>query len=357
VDYSNPLRVYASYQYGGLGYSANGGAVFSSGTSGLDLTYTNWMTPYVLDKNVPTTIYCGTYRVFKTVNGMASWAPISPDLSSPHVQLLGTITTIDVARSDPNVIYCGTDNANVWVTTNGGVSWAQVNAGLPYRWVTRVAVHPDSANVCYVTLSGYKVDSTGSHIYRTTNYGAAWTSIRGNLPDAPINDVIIDPANTAQLFIATDIGVEYTTDLGSSWNTFGGGFPAFVPCHDLTLYEPTRMLVVWTHGRSAWKIMVSPPVGVPPAIASLPTRFRLEQNYPNPFNGISNIRFRIAESGYVSLKVFDVAGREVATLMNEWKEAGVYSVGFDGAELASGVYLYRLQSGNLAQTKKLLLLR
>ncbi len=115
---------------------------------------------------------------------MASWTPISPDLANGHVQNLGTITTVDVSKSNPNVIYCGTDDANVWVTTNGGTNWTKVNSGLPYRWVTRVTINNDSANVCYVTLSGYKVDSTGAHIYRTTNYGSSWTSISSNLPDA-----------------------------------------------------------------------------------------------------------------------------------------------------------------------------
>ena len=199
VDYTTSLRVYASSQFGGLGRSTNGGATFQSGTSGLDLTYTNWMTPYVMDKNDPLTLYCGTYKIHKTTNGMQSWTEISPDLANAHTQSLGSITTVDVSKSDPNVIYCGTDDANVWVTTSGGTNWSKINSGLPYRWVTRVAVHPDSANVCYVTLSGYKVDSTGSHIFRTTNYGTTWTSIKGNLPDAPINDIIIDPANTNSL--------------------------------------------------------------------------------------------------------------------------------------------------------------
>ncbi|MEO6695863.1 MAG: hypothetical protein ABIY50_13245, partial [Ignavibacteria bacterium] len=181
VDYTDPMRVYASSQTGGLAVSGDGGNSFSGATIGLDLTYTNWMTPYVMDKNNPLTLYCGTYKIHKTTNGMQSWTVISPDLAQGHVRNLGTITTVDVAKSNPQVIYCGTDDANVWVTVNGGSNWARINAGLPSRWVTRVTIHPDSANVCYVALSGYKVDSTGSHIFRTTNYGSSWTSIRGNL--------------------------------------------------------------------------------------------------------------------------------------------------------------------------------
>lgn len=385
VDYSNSQNVYASGQNGGLGRSTNGGASFSSAISGLDRTFTNWMTPYVMDKNNPQTLYCGTYRIHRTTNGMQSWTPISPDLANGHRELLGTITTVDVSRFNPNVIYCGTDDANVWVTTSGGSSWQKINTSLPRRWVTRVTVHPDSANVCYVALSGYKVDSTGSHIYRTTNYGSTWTSINGNLPEVPINDVVIDPLDTRTLYIATDVGVMYTTDLGSVWSVLGAGFPTSVPCHDLTLHNPTRTLVVWTHGRSAFKITLPPPTSVS-TTNDIPTLFKLFQNYPNPFsagggsafggNPATNIRFHltagaVVQAGisdfarpngkggreFVSLKVHDALGREVATLVDEELAAGMHEVTFDASGLASGVYVYRLEVGGKAQTRKMLLLK
>ncbi|MDZ4713650.1 MAG: T9SS type A sorting domain-containing protein [bacterium] len=362
VDYSNSQRVYASSQMGGLVRSTDGGNTFFGGTSGLDLQYTNWMTPYVIDKNNPLTLYAGSYKIHKSTNAMASWTAISPDLAAPHIRNLGTITTVDVAKSNPNVIYCGTDNAKVWCTTNGGTNWLQVNAGLPYRWVTRVAVHPDSANVCYVTLSGYKVDSTGSHIFRTTNYGSNWISIKGNLPDAPINDVIIDPDNTNTLYIGTDITVMYSSNLGASWNILAAGIPSNVPCHDLTFHQPTRALVVWTHGRSAFKTVV-PIVGVGNNISSLPDQFDLLQNYPNPFNPVTNLEFEISAFGTVSIKVYDALGKEIADLVNGKKSPGKYSVKFDGSDLPSGVYFYRMtvasQNGliDFNEVRKMLLVK
>jgi hypothetical protein len=93
----------------------------------------------------------------------------------------------------------------------------------------------------------------------------------------------------------------------------------------------------------------------------LPTELRLIQNYPNPFNPTTNIKFQIpssnAQLGFVSMKVFDVLGREVATLVNEVKQPGEYSVVFDGTNLPSGVYYYRLSSGNFTQTRKMILIR
>jgi hypothetical protein len=364
VDYTTSQRVYASSQNGGLGRSTNGGSTFFSATSGLDLLYTNWMTPYVMDKNNPLIMYCGTYKIHRSTNGAASWSQISPDLANGHVQNLGTVTTIDVAKSNPNVIYCGTDDANVWVTTNGGTNWVKINNGLPYRWVTRVTIHPDSANVCYVTLSGYKVDSTGSHIYRTANYGSSWISIKGNLPDAPINDVIIDPADYRTLYIATDIAVMQTTNLGTNWSVLGTGFPTNVPCHDLTLHNPTRTLIVWTHGRSAFKISV--PVGIQSTGNEVPVSFNLYQNYPNPFNPVTKIRFSIppyeggkgdVKGGFVTLKVYDLLGKEIVTLVNQQLKLGTYEVTFDGKDLSSGVYFYRLWADGFTDTKRMVLLK
>lgn len=363
VDYNNSQNVYASSQNGAIGRSTDGGITYLSATSGLDLAYTNWMTPFVMDKNNPQTLYCGTYKIFKTTNGMQSWTAISPDLANAHIVNLGTVTTVDVSKSDPNVVYCGTDDANVWVTTSGGTNWNKINSGLSYRWVTRVAVHPDSANVCYVTLSGYKVDSTGSHIFRTTNFGSSWNSIKGNLPDAPVNDVIIDPSNTNTLYIATDITVMFTTNLGAQWNILSSGIPSNIPCHDLTLHNPTRTLVVWTHGRSAYKINLSTITNTENNISQNVSGFKLYQNYPNPFNPETKIKYSITsnvkrEMSDVRIIIYDILGKEISALVKESKIAGSYEVIFDGTNLPSGVYYYQLTvNGNLISTKKMLLLK
>jgi hypothetical protein len=84
--------------------------------------------------------------------------------------------------------------------------------------------------------------------------------------------------------------------------------------------------------------------------------FKLYDNYPNPFNPTTRIQFSIADRQLTIVKVYDVLGREVVTLVNEVKEPGTYTVQFSGSGLASGVYFYRLQAGSFVQTKKLLLL-
>jgi hypothetical protein len=94
---------------------------------------------------------------------------------------------------------------------------------------------------------------------------------------------------------------------------------------------------------------------------SIPGEFTLEQNYPNPFNPSTNIGFRVADLGFVSLKVYDILGNEVATLVNEQKPAGEYKVEFSPESSiqhqASGIYFYKLEAGNFTQTKKMILMK
>lgn len=90
---------------------------------------------------------------------------------------------------------------------------------------------------------------------------------------------------------------------------------------------------------------------------SLPADFKLEQNYPNPFNAKTNFEFWIADFGFVTLKIYNVLGNEIATIVNEEKPAGEHRVEFDAGQLASGIYLYRLSSGSYSQTRKMILLK
>ncbi len=89
----------------------------------------------------------------------------------------------------------------------------------------------------------------------------------------------------------------------------------------------------------------------------IPKVFALDQNYPNPFNPSTTILFSIPQRGNVSLKIYDVLGNEVATLVNDEKPAGMYEVEFDASQLSSGVYFYRIITDSFIQTKKMILIR
>ena len=364
VDPTNPNRIYAEFQNGGLAYSADGGATFNNGRSGISATdRKNWSTPFVMDPNSTLTLYTGTHRAYKTTNGMQGWTVISGDLTRGQNGRIGTITTIDVARSDPRVIYVGTDDGKVSVTTDGGTSWNDVTGTLPMRWVTRVAIDPDSANVAYVTHSGYLEDQFASHIHKTYDFGQMWISIGNGLPDMPLNDVIVDPDARPYLYIATDVGVMYSSNQGTTWQVLGTGFPE-VPVHDLTLHSPTRKLLAFTHGRSVYSIDLSTLTSIRIVAHSVPHDFILHQNYPNPFNPSTTIRFDVPHTSHVDLSVFDVAGREVASLINEALKPGSYEVSWNvdtfapnSPGLGSGVYFCRLKAGSMALTRKMVFIK
>jgi photosystem II stability/assembly factor-like uncharacterized protein len=261
VDFTNSDVIYAEYQWGHLRKSIDLGYSWIDMMDGINENdRRNWCTPVVMDPVDNMTLYYGTYRLYKTTNGGGVWIPISDDLTDgPGGANLsyGTITTIGPAPSNPLVVYAGTDDANLWVTTSSGASWTRIDSELPDRWVTRVAVDPYADSIAYVALSGHTVSGTLPHIYRTTNYGGSWQPISSNLPEAPINDLIVDPMNTSVLYAGSDVGVYVTENLGESWEPLGFGLP-ITAVHDLSLHEPTRKLVAGTHGRSMFSCQLPP---------------------------------------------------------------------------------------------------
>ena len=362
VDPNNNKYIYGESQYGVLYRSEDGGFQFDPARIGISSTEPkNWNTPVVFNPQNSTTLYYGSNRLYKSVNRAVSWTSISPPLAETHSGnvIFGTITTITVAPSDTNCIYSGTDDGNVWVTKDQGTSWAQISKALPLRWITRIAVDPFNKDIAYVTLSGYKQDDYLPHIFKTTNAGSTWENISGNLPEVPLNDVIVDSNNTSVIYVASDVGIFYTND-NLVWNLLGSDLPN-IPVTDITLHNPTRTLVAATFGRSMWKYDLNQ-ITVIKNNKELINEFVLSQNYPNPFNPTTKIKFTtpVVDALYAStttLRIYDILGNEIATLVNETKPAGIYEIEFNGSNLASGIYIYKLTAGKYSASRKMLLLK
>lgn len=358
VDPTNPNVIYAESQNGALGKSVNGGSTFSDATNGISSSEkTNWSTPVIMDPNNNNVLYYGTNRVYRTTNGAGLWTAISPDLTNGNQARLGTVTTIGVAPANSNVIIAGTDDANVWITTNTGTNWTKVSTTLPYRWVTRVAFDHVNENIAYVTFNGLKWKDPQPHVFRTTNKGQNWTDISNNLPDAPVNAFDIDPLRPNLLFVGSDVGAYFSTNTGQSWAFLGTGLP-MVSVYDFKIHPVARYLVAGTHGRSMYKIDLAQIVGVTSNSENIPDGFALEQNYPNPFNPGTKINYRSPSIGIVAIKVYDILGNEIAVLVNKRHEAGNYSIEFNANNLSSGIYFYSLYSnGILKDTKRMILVK
>jgi len=256
VDPRDPDVIYCEYQWGNMYKSTDGGNSWSWAMNGIDYAGDrhNWNTPIAMDPTNPDALYYGSNRLWKTTNAANDWDVVSPDLSGgpyPDKPSYGTITTIGVSRLNSQVIYVGTDDGRVQVTTNGGTTWTRVDAGLPDRWVTRVVPDQYDVNTAYVTISGYQWSEPMAHIYKTTNNGSTWVPVSGDLPDVPVMDLIVDPHIPDRLYAGTDVGVWATDNGGTNWYLLSDGAP-IATVHDMEFHFGTRKLVIGTHGRSTF---------------------------------------------------------------------------------------------------------
>jgi hypothetical protein len=256
------------------------------------------------------------------------------------------------------VVYVGTDDGRVWVTPNGGGAWNAIDAGLPTRWVTRVAVDPADAATAWVSFSGMRWEDPLSYVYETTDMGQTWTAIDGNLPAAPVNVILPDPELPGALYAGTDVGVYFRSGWGGAWAPLASGLPR-APVLDLVLHNPTRELTAGTHGRSMFTLDVSSLTAVDEAPVAAA---RLLPAQPNPFNPATTLRFALAEAADVMLEVFDARGRKVATVAEGRFGAGEHRVRWRaeddrGRALPSGVYLARLAAAGGTSARKLTLLK
>ncbi|HEY0640546.1 MAG TPA: glycosyl hydrolase, partial [Pseudonocardiaceae bacterium] len=222
----------------------------------------NWVAPLEFAAD-PSTLFGGSEFVnrINVTAGQRVWQRISPDLTEgtePRAPGFGTITAIGTTPADPNLVYAGTDSGLVWVSRNATASASQVtwerlsSPAFPGRWVTRITVDPQDARVAWASFSGWRSGQPHAHLVMTSDGGRTWADIVGDrVPQAPVNDVIRHPANRTWLYIATDVGVFSTTDLGTTWTKVGSNLP-LVPITDLDLPAGSRTLHAATYGRGIW---------------------------------------------------------------------------------------------------------
>jgi photosystem II stability/assembly factor-like uncharacterized protein len=215
----------------------------------------NWMTPLLMSPHSPDILYTGSQEVLRSLDRGVTWTAISGDLTThPKVGNVpyGTFTTLAESPKRFGLLYAGTDDGLVQVSRDGGFTWKHAEKGLPKgRWVTRVEASAHDEGTAYATFSAYRNDASEALIFRTTDYGATWVSIKGNLPAENLNVIREDPANAKLLFAGSDFGVFVSLDGGQRWNVLGRDLP-HVPVHDLAIQPKAKDLVVGTHGRSAF---------------------------------------------------------------------------------------------------------
>jgi hypothetical protein len=233
-------------------------ATWTQKTNGITLAdRKRFIPPLVMSPTNSQTLYFGTYRLYKTTNRGDNWNTPSPDLTLGPCGVGNdnacSITAIAEAKSNSQVVYAGTSDAQVQVTVNGGTNWTPRTTGLPNRVVTDIAIDPTNANNAFVTFSGFQA----GHVFKTTNGGMMWNDITNNLPDIPVNAIVLDPTAPAmEILIGTDLGVFRSHDGGMTWTPFNAGLPN-TPVLDLVFNSSTGLLVAATHGRGAFTATIS----------------------------------------------------------------------------------------------------
>jgi hypothetical protein len=278
--------------------------------------------------------------VYRTADNGANWFPMNAGLNIQN--------SISCLVSDGMNLYAGKSVGGIFRSKDNGVSW------------TSIIVDPNSdvvkKSVDNIAFGGSKIfASVNNSVYMSTDDGAHWASISPGLPGIIVGLAV---SNTL-LFAATyDGSVCFTSDFGANWsyqsvhysqalNTiFVKGQYVYVGMTNAALSGG-----VWRRPLAEMVTSVNEIPNVPPA------QFSLDQNYPNPFNPSTTISFSLPSKSYITLKVFDVMGRDVATVASEEMSAGTYSRQWNASGMPSGGYFYRMQAGAYTETRHLLLLK
>jgi photosystem II stability/assembly factor-like uncharacterized protein len=278
--------------------------------------------------------------IFKTTDGGITWHSQRNLIGLNKVQFI-----------NENIGWASYSNDSILTTTNGGENWSS------YLIDSTISVNTfDFVDANYGWMLVYLPSNEGGYgIYRTTNGGTSWSACV-NAPAIPytcIQFINKDTGWAAGSYVYSTI--VKTTNGGTSWNLENG--PSTNTISNIFILDGNTG---WAVGNGIFKTTNG---GGFVAVkeknnnANIPKQITLFQNYPNPFNPSTMINYQLPAISYVTLKVYDILGREVKTLINGIQQAGTHSVSFNAAGLSSGVYFYRLNSANFVQTKKLMVIK
>ena len=365
VSASGPNTATAVGDSGIILHTTNGGAVWEPQSSG---TVHNLRALSFIDADTGTVVG-DSGIILHTTNGGAKWKS----------QSSGTVNNLrGVSFPNSNIGTAVGDSGTILRTINGGTKWT--SQPILYEDQKKDALYgvsfadADTGNaVGYTSFVDNITPSNGPGgiIINTIDGGTTWDRL-GNpyvstiFSGLPMFGVSLTDANTG-----TFVGLNAIGDVGIIWRTMDGGGDWINQSfgnngfYGVCFTDSITGTVVGDNGTIFHTTTGGVTGIIDNSAKSLPGQFALEQNYPNPFNPTTNISYSLPRNGFVTLKVFDILGREVRTLVNERQSTGNHSVTFDASDLASGVYFYRLIArpmgthsvGNFVDAKKLVLLK
>jgi photosystem II stability/assembly factor-like uncharacterized protein len=342
VDPTDADRIYGEWQFGNQVKSEDGGDSWFNIMNGITGSG-SWVTPVDQDQNQPERLFTSTSDgIFRTTNGGSSWEWVGPQ----------TATWISISPVDGDVVWTVSSTGVVY-TVDDAETWENAAAcGFPTGEATKIHAHPTDVNTAFVTFSGY--GEGDAHIAMTTDMGATWVDVTGDLPSQPVNTMIVDPLETAAWFIGTDAGVWSSTNGGVNWVPHEVGLPNAVIL-DLEIRRNARKLVAGTHGRGAWEIDLLPLTGVDvDAAGGSSIHLMLDPPYPNPLRDRTLLRFASRHPGPVSLDVYDARGRHVSHVGELAEGDGIIrTTWWSAGDLPSGVYFVTLRAGGDMKSRRI----
>jgi hypothetical protein len=334
-----------------------------------------FLNPFVLDPNNNSIMYFAqgdsVLRSNNVSTGTPTWSVLSNATSAAANDY---ISALGISESVANRLYVGSangtvlrlDNANTGNPAATNLKSALVTAGASSSgYVNCIYVDPSNADNVIVVYSNYSVVS----LFSSTNGGTSWTNISGNLEqnangsgDGPSVRWIdaITTGGTTTYYAATSTGLYSTNNISNGpttqWYQEGPSTIGNVVCPMVAARSSDGLVVVATHGSGVYSANQTV-VGVESNKSVIPASFSLSQNYPNPFNPSTKINFSLPSPNNVKITLYDITGRKVAEILNQQLAAGSHTVDFNAVNLASGTYIYRIQAGNFAEAKKMVLLK
>ncbi|MBZ0269917.1 T9SS type A sorting domain-containing protein [bacterium] len=284
----------------------------------------------------------GTY---KSTNTGTSWANVGT-----HVPVW-----IDFYDLDDDVVWTVVGGTSCYYTTDGGAGWTQTSSyGFSTGSPTKVLAHPSDPATAFVTFSGY---GAVAHVAMTTDYGVTWADVSGDLPSQPANAIAVDPDNTSDWYIGTDNAVWLTTNGGVNWLPCDTSLPN-VEVHDLEIANGERKLVAGTYGRGMWEMDLDGgggnAVGEPDVAAA--RNLMLDSPLPNPAQGRTTLRWAAHFDGAVTLEIYDVQGRRVESLQTLSRGDGIIrTTQWNAEQRPAGVYFAVVSAGDQRISRKVIL--
>ena len=295
----------------------------------------NWQTPILLSPHNQDILYLGGNKLLRSMNQGNTFKEISKDLTGGGKKgdvAFGTLTSLDESIFEFGLLYTGSDDGKVFRSKDGGVTWDNINVGLPAdHWVSRIQASKHEASRVYVSLNGYRTDNFAPYLFVSDDYGDTWRSLSSTLPHEAINVIKEDPINENILYVGTDHGLYVSLNQGTSFMQMNNGLPA-VPVHDVVIQKREQDLLIGTHGRSIYLADIAPLQKMDPSFMAQDLyTFQVEPReynaswgkqfsfYRKPKDPKQTITFYTNMAGTVEFKVFTEDGKVL--LFNDTIEA------------------------------------